>query len=58
VNPNIPTWESHGFSRVEDVNPADVYPVVAKRCITELRKMQTNAELNETDPTTVWEHLS
>lgn len=38
--------------------PADVYPVVAKRCITELRKMQTNAELNETDPTTVWEHLS
>lgn len=38
--------------------PADIYPLVAKRCITELRKMQTNAELNETDPTTVWEHLS
>jgi len=38
--------------------PADVYPLVAKRCITELRKMQTNAELNETDPTAVWEHLS
>ena len=38
--------------------PADVYPLVAKRCITELRKMQTNAELNNTDPTTVWEHLS
>jgi len=38
--------------------PADVYPLVAKRCITELRKMQTNAELNETDPTTVWKHLS
>lgn len=37
--------------------PADVYPLVAKRCITELRKMRTNAELNETDPTTVWEHL-
>jgi hypothetical protein len=37
--------------------PADVYPLVAKRCITELRKMQTNAELNGTDPTTVWEHL-
>jgi len=38
--------------------PADVYPLVAKRCITELRKMQTNAELNETDPIAVWEHLS
>ena len=38
--------------------PADVYPLVAKRCITELRKMQTNAELNDTHPTTVWEHLS
>ncbi|WP_324759485.1 hypothetical protein [Haloarcula montana] len=37
--------------------PADVYPLVAERCITELRKMKTNAELNETDPTTVWEHL-
>ena len=37
--------------------PADVYPLVARRCIAELRKMQTNAELNETDPTTVWEHL-
>ncbi len=38
--------------------PADVYPLIAKRCIAELRRMQTNAELNETDPTTVWEHLS
>ena len=38
--------------------PADVYPLVAKRCITELRKMQTNAELNDTDPTEIWQHLS
>lgn len=38
--------------------PADVYPLVAERCITELRKMKTNAELNETDPTNVWTHLS
>lgn len=38
--------------------PGDVYPLVAQRCITELRKMQTNAELNETDPTRIWEHLS
>ncbi len=37
--------------------PADVYPLVAKRCITELRKMETNAELNDTDPTEVWRHL-
>lgn len=38
--------------------PADVYPLVAKRCITELRKMQTNADLNDTDPTEIWQHLS
>jgi len=38
--------------------PAEVYPLVAKRCIIELRKMQTNAELNDTHPTTVWERLS
>ena len=40
------------------LTPAEVYPLVAKRCITELRKMQKNAELNDTHPTTVWEHLS
>ncbi|WP_158055611.1 hypothetical protein [Halorussus halophilus] len=38
--------------------PADVYPLVAKRCIAELRKMRTNAELNETNPTEIWQHLS
>jgi len=38
--------------------PVDVYPLVAKRCITELRKMQTNAELNETRPIDLWQHLS
>ena len=30
--------------------PADVYPLVATRCIIELRKMRTNADLNDTDP--------
>ena len=38
--------------------PADVYPLVAKRCIRELRKMETNAELNDADPTEIWRHLS
>jgi hypothetical protein len=38
--------------------PADVYPLVAKRCIRELRQMETNAELNDADPTTLWRHLS
>lgn len=38
--------------------PADVYPLVAKRCISELRQMRTNAELNETDPMEIWRHLS
>lgn len=38
--------------------PADVYPLVAKRCISELRQMRTNAELNKTDPTEIWRHLS
>ena len=37
--------------------PTDVYPLVAKRCITELRKMQTNADLNDADPLEVWQHL-
>lgn len=38
--------------------PAEVFPLVAKRCITELRKMGTNAELNDVDPTEIWRHLS
>jgi hypothetical protein len=37
--------------------PADVYSLVAKRCVTELRKIETNAELNDADPTTIWQHL-
>lgn len=40
-----------------ELTPADVYPLVAKRCITELRTMQTNADLNDADPTTLWRHL-
>ncbi|EMA52306.1 hypothetical protein [Halococcus thailandensis] len=38
--------------------PADIHPLVAKRCITELRKMQTNAALNDADPLEIWQHLS
>jgi hypothetical protein len=38
--------------------PADVYPLVAKRCIAELRTMRTNAELNDADPIEIWKHLS
>jgi len=38
--------------------PTDIYPLVAKRCITELRKMQTNAELNDARPIALWQHLS
>jgi len=38
--------------------PAEIYPLVAERCITELRKMETNAELNDADPTEIWRHLS
>ncbi|MFB6228005.1 MAG: hypothetical protein ABEH88_05400 [Halobacteriales archaeon] len=38
--------------------PAEVYPIVAKRCIQELRQMETNAALNDADPTTLWRHLS
>jgi len=39
------------------VTPADIYPLVAKRCISELRTMRTNAELNDADPTRLWRHL-
>jgi len=41
-----------------EFTPADVYPLVAQRCVTELRKMETNAALNNADPTTIWQHLS
>lgn len=54
-------WAEHWRDLMElDVSftPAEIYPLVATRCITELRKIQTNAELNDTDPTTVWQHLS
>jgi len=37
--------------------PAEVYPLVAKRCVTEVQKMETNAKLNDADPTTIWQHL-
>jgi len=37
--------------------PAELYPLVAKRCITELRSMEKNAELNDVAPTEIWTHL-
>nr|WP_211137173.1 hypothetical protein [Natronorubrum daqingense] len=40
------------------VTPADVYPLVAKRCLSELRQMETNADLNDAEPTNIWQHLS
>lgn len=54
-------WAENWLELMElDVSftPGDVYPLVAKRCIVELRKMETNAELNNTDPTEIWRHLS
>jgi len=54
-------WAEHWQEIMElefAFTPADVYPLVAKRCVMELRKMETNAELNDADPTTVWQHLS
>ena len=41
-----------------EFTPADIYPLVAKRCVTGLRKMETNAKLNDADLTTIWQHLS
>lgn len=41
-----------------ELTPAAVYPLVAQRCVTELRMMETNAELNDADPVTLWQHLS
>ena len=54
-------WSEH-WSEIMRINfeftPTDVYRLVAKRCVTELRKMETNADLNDADPTTIWRHLS
>jgi hypothetical protein len=41
----------------QPIVPGDVYPLVAERCVAELRKMRTNATLNDADPTTIWQHL-
>lgn len=54
-------WAEHWHDLMEmgvAFTPVDIYPLVAKRCITELRKMETNAELNDADPTKIWQHLS
>lgn len=54
-------WSEHWHKIIQmdiTLTPADVYPLVAERCVAELRKMETNAELNNTDPTTIWQHLS
>ncbi len=53
-------WAEH-WQELMDLDvaftPADVYPLVAKRCIRELRTMETNAEMNDADPTEIWRHL-
>ncbi len=41
----------------QSFTPVEVYPLVAQRCITELRSMETNAELNDVSPTEIWTHL-
>lgn len=54
-------WAEHWRDLMDlevSFTPADVYPLVAKRCITELRKMRTNAELNDAEPTDLWRHLT
>lgn len=54
-------WAEHwpDLMRLDvSLTPAAVYPLVAKRCILELRKMATNAELNDAGPTEIWRHLS
>jgi hypothetical protein len=54
-------WAEHWqeLMRLEvSFRPADVYPLVAKRCIAELRQMRTNAALNDAAPTELWRHLS
>ncbi|REA00506.1 hypothetical protein DEQ92_19735 [Haloferax sp. Atlit-6N] len=38
--------------------PGNIYPLVAERCVAELRKIQTNATLNDADPTTIWQYLT
>jgi len=54
-------WAEHWRDLMElDVTfrPADIHPLVAKRCIAELRSMETNAELNDASPVSIWRHLS
>ncbi|ELK54685.1 hypothetical protein D320_08650 [Haloferax sp. BAB-2207] len=55
VYPKIPRYDHpivpNGFFNADDL-------VVAERCVAELRKIQTNAMRNDTDPTTIWQHLT
>lgn len=50
-------WDEH-YHEIKDLNlsfnPSEVKPLVAKRCIEELRKMKKTAELNDRHPTEVW----
>lgn len=41
----------------QSFTPVEVYPLVAQRCITELRSIERNAELNDVAPTEIWTHL-
>ncbi|MDY6819789.1 MAG: hypothetical protein SVG88_14105 [Halobacteriales archaeon] len=37
-----------------ELTPAELYPIVADRCIEQLRQMDTNAELNDVEPLDLW----
>ncbi len=36
------------------ITPSDLYPLVAERCIEQLRQMEVNAELNDVSPFDLW----
>lgn len=54
-------WAEHCQELIrfdEAFTPVEIYLLIAKRCIAELQKMQTNAELDDTTPTDLWQQLS
>lgn len=50
-------WDEH-YHEIKNMNmefnPSEIKPLVAKRCINELRKIKKTAELNDRHPTEVW----
>jgi len=50
-------WDEHyhGIKNMNmSFNPSEINPLVAKRCINELRKIKKTAELNDRHPTEIW----